>query len=58
MPIPASYKWVIVYSPRVLFLANKPRKVRGGFMDEHGNRWIYKGAKLMNRQDFEDFEIW
>ena len=58
MPIPARYKWVIVIKPRVVFLAKKPREIRGGFMDKYGAKWIYRGAKLMTRQEYEEYDPW
>ena len=58
MPISAKYKWVIIIKPQVVFLAKKPQEIRGGFMDEHGNRCIYRGAKLMTRQEYEEYNPW
>lgn len=44
------YKWVITTSRGTVYLRKKPRKVRGGYMDEYGCRFLGIAVSMMTRE--------
>lgn len=48
-----SYKWVILTSIGTVYLRKKPRKVRGGYMDEYGCRFLGIAVSMMTREMYD-----
>jgi len=50
----SKYKWFIVNDNAGIYTAtiHKPRKVRGGYMDSFGSRFIGQDIYLIPRADF------
>tara|TARA_R110000764_G_scaffold44940_2_gene101135 strand:- start:4378 stop:4545 length:168 start_codon:yes stop_codon:yes gene_type:complete len=51
----SKYKWVVTTKGGAHFLQNKPREVRGGFMDEFGKRIVGTGVELHTIYGFRNY---